>query len=295
MKTRPVIDNLIIEYPAVTHDKWKRINQLLDYLEMNGLVVKVHRMIGKGASEYHYQVLIGEQGGGRISLQWKHNSAREDKPYYSARLEVNPQKINKQHEQALHMIQSEIGSLEMCLLRGMDIAWDIPVMKENVIVIPKTGREENRVKGTRYYGYRGKDGYLKIYDKKKELEEVQGCKVDLEHLTRIEYHYKNDIGIPLSELDNKLDIQPSKFYDVVLIGGIGSQVKAEIKACIMCYINGWTQLKDYTRTTRQHIKEALEASRRLKMNETIKDYKQELITVIKRIGYDLYYATEKVS
>ncbi len=73
----------------------------------------------------------------------------------------------------------------------MDVAFDFPIHLSNLLVTSNTGREMNLFQGTRYFGgkgQRGKHGYCRIYDKKKELAS-KGVVID-EELTRVEMVYK---------------------------------------------------------------------------------------------------------
>ena len=96
------------------------------------------------------------------------------------RLEVNPNKhaASRFHDAVLEFLS------EWCtdgFLVRFDYAVDLPVPIEDVLVI-NSRKEKGLYKGTRYFGRRHSHGYLKIYDKAKEIHE------DI-HLTRVEYTF----------------------------------------------------------------------------------------------------------
>lgn len=73
-------------------------------------------------------------------------------------------------------------------LRKYDYAIDIPLSPDYVEVIGSR-KEPGLFKGTRYFGQAGEHGYLKVYDKQKELQKK--WKKECEHpLTRVEWTQK---------------------------------------------------------------------------------------------------------
>ena len=96
------------------------------------------------------------------------------------KLEINPNKhYSKPIFQALQKIINKF-----CVsgtLKKYDYAIDIPC-RPNDVKIFYTQKEPGLRKGTRYYGQRSKDGYVKIYDKKKE------ARLDY-NLTRVEHTF----------------------------------------------------------------------------------------------------------
>lgn len=97
-------------------------------------------------------------------------------------LRVNPNK---------YMSEDWFRELLDCLLkescegwiRKYDYAVDIPLEMRCVQVLD-TRKEPGLYKGTRYYGQAGRHGYLKIYDKQKDMKR-QG--EEIETLTRVEH------------------------------------------------------------------------------------------------------------
>lgn len=68
-------------------------------------------------------------------------------------------------------------------IRKYDYAIDIPKDMKSVQILD-TKKEPGLYKGTRYYGQAGRHGYVKVYDKQKDMKR-QG--VDMDTLTRVEH------------------------------------------------------------------------------------------------------------
>lgn len=101
------------------------------------------------------------------------------------KLEINP---NKHFEKPIfkELLKFLLENCGDCSLKRYDFCIDIKCKLTDIEVFGSR-KERGLYKGTRYYGQRNKDGYLKIYDKQKE----QGLE---KPLTRIEYTFVNDKG-----------------------------------------------------------------------------------------------------
>ena len=98
------------------------------------------------------------------------------------KLEINPNKHADKpiFVELLNFLKKNTGD---CTLKRYDLAIDIKCKLSDIEVFGSR-KEKGLYKGTRTYGQRNKDGYLKIYDKGKEQE------LDYD-LTRIEYTLVN--------------------------------------------------------------------------------------------------------
>jgi len=97
-------------------------------------------------------------------------------------LRVNPNKYF--HEEWFQELLSELMShASSGMLRKYDYAIDIPKEPKYIKVL-ESKKEPGLFKGTRYYGQSGRHGYLKIYDKQKDMKRQ---KVDIDVLTRVEH------------------------------------------------------------------------------------------------------------
>ena len=223
-------------------------------------------------------------GEGAIYVGWRHNSFRRNRELANKlKIEFNPSKCHPEY--VLFSIFKKLFTKNHKKITMLDIAWDVAVYKDSIIVKAKTGREENRLNGSRYWGTPGSNGRLKIYDKKKEREKV-GVKINQPLLTRIEYTWKMNKGISIESLD-EISIKPSEFYDLYLVNfkqnnekQLSKQKQAKILSMVYAIQQGWFQLKDFSRTAQEHIKKALECHSKLPLDQSI----QESMKTIKKIS-----------
>lgn len=98
------------------------------------------------------------------------------------KLRVNPNKHMNEpwFLDLLSLLGDEMSS---GVLLKYDYAIDIPTEPKNVEVL-ETRKEPGLYKGTRYYGQQGRHGYLKIYDKQKDMARHG---IDLPVTTRVEH------------------------------------------------------------------------------------------------------------
>lgn len=254
-------DNLIYYVEDATtyqHDEFRR---QLEIAETYGRISQVRHSIGNGFSKYHYNTFIGV-GAGAIHIGYKHNSSPEGQNSYRMRVEVNPsKKLAKDAERAQRMAMSIIAecfSKNTKYVRGVEVAFDIPIPRERLCVVSKTGRERNMYKGTVYYGERGQHGYLKMYDKKKELKQKQGKEIAEEHLTRIEISLRFETNeFPLTfHLFSK--ISSMNFNDLYQVSELKIQESVgNVKACIIAVTSGEMQIGELSRAAQVKMKKAL--------------------------------------
>ena len=97
-------------------------------------------------------------------------------------LRVNPNKY--MYEQWFQDLLSTLLRFSSSgVLRKYDYAVDIPLEPKYVEVLGSR-KEPGLYKGTRYYGQDGRHGYLKVYDKQKDMARQ---KVEIPKLTRVEH------------------------------------------------------------------------------------------------------------
>lgn len=248
-----MIDNLVIYTEEVRPSAFDLFKEKLSLGELQGLVMPVRLTIGKGRSEYHYRLNIG-QGGGSITVGFKHNSARESEEFYRMRIEFNPQK-NQHLYKGFWAVYNSLFANHTKTVKQFDLAFDVPVEISQVLVYSLTGREKSYFKNTQYFGSPGNTGRLKVYDKKAELEENQGVKIEDEQKTRIEYTMKFEEAIT-AQLLSKRELNLNADYKIVVFDG--EKVKGELKACILAMQDNTVQMNEFTRTTKTKIKKALE-------------------------------------
>lgn len=281
MKT--YLDNLILYVENVTLYQFDNFILQLEIAETYGKIPRVKREIGLGFSKYHHNVRIGE-GGGAIHIGFKHNSVMENQNSYRLRFEVNPSKqlAVGGSEARQNAVDIFVGSFSANtkLIKGIDVAFDVPMPKEKLFVVSKTGRGRNIIKGTTYYGERGQNGHLKVYDKKKELERKQGIEIEEEHLTRIEFGLK--LADPLTfHLFSKVgtvginDLYQASVLDIEKSQGV-------VKACILAVSSGEMQMGELSRTYQLKTKKALADMRLLDLDDAYANAQQEIMGTIQK-------------
>lgn len=165
---------------------------------------------------------------------------------------------------------------------SMDVAFDFPIHLSNVLVTSNTGRVMNLFQGTRYFGgkgQRGKHGYCRIYDKKKELVS-KGVVID-EELTRVEMVYKPNKVKMVEELLTDL---PSfnKLYTGTIIN-LEKTINPIYKAMLICLLNGKMAINEFSRHYRRVLKKQLDSQEEINFDQMLKSVWDSQILLIK--GY----------
>lgn len=167
--------------------------------------------------------------------------------YPILKLEINPNKHAKKpiFNDLLRFLKENTGD---CTLKRYDFCIDIPLKLRDIEVFGSK-KEKGLYKGTRYFGQRNKDGYLKIYDKGKEQE------ID-DDLTRIEYTLVYSKGKNSKDGLNFQNIYllSDKKNDTTLKG----TTKAVMKLYSLCMASGIdceNIISDLDRRTRKQIEE----------------------------------------
>lgn len=277
------LDNLILYVENVSIFQWDSFRKQLEVAETYGRIPRVSYYIGTGISKYHYNLVIG-QGGGAVHIGFKHNGSKEHREAYTLRLEVNPSKeLMKGSKQAQEwfreiFVQSFVSHKKT--IKGVDIAYDIPVKKEELMVVSLTGRDRNVNKGTLYYGERGQHGQLKVYDKKKELKKKQGIEIEEEHLTRIEYSLRLDEPLTIQWFGALSHYSINDMYKISKIDT--ADADPLIRAIIFAVNNNEMQLKEFSRTFQQKTKKALDRMGLVDLDGAFSSARDEILTLIKR-------------
>jgi len=271
------LDNLVYYAENVTITAWENLTEELHLGEHQALLPTVYRVIGTGASEYHHNLHIG-RGAGAIMISWKHNSARELQPSYRMRIEFNPSKQTKMTKWFWETFIQRIIQYPK-YIKQMDLAFDIPTHVNNISAISLTGRDRSLFKNTRYFGSSGKSGRLKIYDKKTELEDVQGVLVEDENLTRIEYTMKFDEPVHLGYLESIPDLGINEEY-IFSNFNLGDN-EGVIKSAILAIQNNDMELKEFSRSYKVKIKKAFADMEKFDLDHEFRNAKQSILNNIK--------------
>lgn len=270
------IDNLILNVEDVSPELIGTLQYRLEVAETYGKIPKVKQYIGVGISKYHYNLVIGD-GGGAAHIGWKHNGQKENQRGYRLRLEVNPSKNNTDGMDAFKEIFADVFKNSRKLIKGVDIAYDVPIDMKDIMPVSLTGRTRNRIKDTLFFGGRG-GGQLKVYDKKKELQQKQGIQIPEEHLTRIEYSMRLDEPMNINFFSKFNDMNISELYQVSHLET--GQVDGVVKACIIAINSGQMEMKELSRTYQAKTKKALAAMGLLDLDQGYTNAKEELLKQI---------------
>lgn len=271
------IDNVVLEYiikyhtdfTSYLHDLVKKHNLETEYWE---------RLNCPYCSKYqfynnHYHVCNG------IYMMVGKYSTKSDisgtwDTYPIVKLEINPNKHAKKpiFNDLLQFLKNNTGD---CNLKRYDFCIDIPKKLKDIEVFGSR-KEKGLYKGTRYFGQRNKDGYLKIYDKGKE-QEIE------DDLTRIEYtlvpdkrsHQKDGLNF------QNVYILTDKKSDTSLKG----TTKAVMKLYSLCMASGIdceNIIAELDRRTRKQIEENINGFmyKQLEIDVTLHD---ELLNQIKNV------------
>jgi hypothetical protein len=257
-----ILDNLVLIIENVTSTDMEQFNKGLERIDFSGNI-EVNFYIGKQISQYHYNYHIGAFGEqGAIHIGWKHNNAKgiernhDSQEMHKMRIEFNPS--HQPPDRPIFDIFREIFLNHKKRIYYMDLAIDTETDLRTLNISSLTGKDRNIVHGTIYYGQRGKDGRLKVYDKKKEQSvkhKIKPENLPYEHWTRLEYTVKFEEGITI---DNIINYKP-KINQQYLITCPSDTKKltAELRSYIQSIQDGYCELKEFSRTNRNKIKETL--------------------------------------
>lgn len=270
------LDNLVFYVTDVDLQRFNRFVATLDQGEIQGNVVNVYRTIGKGASRYHHNISIG-QGGGAIYISWKHNMKKEGLAAYDMRVEFNPSKSSSLHSWFWGQFK-EIFFYCTKYVKQFDLAFDLPQYISNISVVSLTGKDRSLFKNTVYYGSSGKHARLKMYDKKKELKQVQDIDIPEENLTRIEYTVKYDDPIHLNFLKEIPDLSINEQYNVSNFNL--QKNEGVIKASMLALQNGQMELKEFSRDYKKKIKKAFADMEKIDLDHEYRNAKKKILDEI---------------
>lgn len=281
------LDRLILKYEKVSEEQFEKFLRSLNARQVLVKNTIVKYTLGTTIKDFHHNLNIGK-GEGAIFIGYKHNSSKQTKEY-NLKVEFNPSKLQDQslHEDDVNAIQKFVfGTLNNALkgnkrlVTGFDVAFDLTVNNSRIVPVSNTGRMQDRHKGTIYYGNRGKHGYLKIYDKKKELLEVHNREITDDDLTRIEFSFRISDGLVINDLCKEPIFRISDLYNFSFIDY--ESLKGTLKACVLAYSTGMMDLKEFPRRTKDNIKKALKDMDQLDLDHALKSNWENIITDVKQ-------------
>lgn len=164
---------------------------------------------------YCYQFHVRLEEGEYLHVFYK-NFREKEGFLHTLRLETRPEYYERWSE-IWEWLGQKASRVEFV---SCDMAYDVPVSLENVVVMSRDVRRALHLyKTTRYFGapYQRKlDGYCRVYDKKQELLDRHGIEIEGD-LTRIEMVYKPTEKMELAEIRNRPPEQNKHYYAAVII------------------------------------------------------------------------------
>lgn len=284
IRLKTTLDRLILVIEDAQIYKYEKLREQLEIAETYGRIPRVIYEIGKRASEYHHIIRIGE-GSGAVFIGYKHNSAKENQNSYKMKIELNPSaKLSKTVSAARKIamqILIEIFAGNTKLIKGIDVAFDVPVSNKDIYAVSLTGKERQTFKDTVYYGSSGSSGRLKIYDKKKELEKKQGVEIPEENLTRIEYSVRLKEPITLQLFSKVENWKINETYQISRLNL--DKTEGIVKSGVICVTSGQMEIKEFSRTYQQKIKKALENMGLLNLDHAYSNARNEITDIIQQL------------
>lgn len=271
------LDNLILNVKNVSFSQYEgfleRLQEKLVGIEWTEDLLASYQK--NRACEYHYNLRIGN-GAGATYIGYQHNSEKPSGLGFTLKLETNPAKETAE-QILLRDIFKDYFSGHLIVIKGGDVALDIPQPISSILAVSLTGRVQDRHKGTLYFGTRGKHGYLKIYDKKKEVLDKQLVRISEEFLTRIEFSFRFKTPLTIDEFS----ATTLNMDDLYKISVMESDVSDPLmKACLFSYLNGHQDLKEFTRTYKTKIKKALDSMNPIKLDHTFTSAQSQIVNKI---------------
>lgn len=280
-------DMINLRYEQVMEHEYKKIRKEVERLYNENKIVDYKFYEKFGSTDYRHNIHIqpGLNHEGAIYIGWHHNSARPNPIMsYDLKIELNPSKVNyiTNHDDGfkksefindveIFKILAPILDKKVVRIIEFDIAIDLPYKMESIISIPLQGRSMNLIQGTRYYGQKHKDMYLKIYDKAKERKEKTGQDVGGD-LTRLEFSIRpaNGNGLTFSALEKYL-IDIDKYYLIALYTNTLADVN--VRCQVYSIITGFIQFKEFNHRQKKKIVTTIENELiRLSINQIVSKY-----------------------
>lgn len=266
----------------------------LDYFETVGSLPKVKRSLGFGYSDYKYKLHVGE-GGGAVYIGYQSNgvNAKLAKERFDMKIEFNPSKHDFQKYNMFWKAMARFKGFKKGV-KGFDIAYDVKCKISDVMPISLTGKRTNRIEGSYYFGKKGLNGFMKIYDKAKE--EIDKGKEVTEYIdkTRFEVSIVFAESTNLQLLNSMEDFNLNELYAVSVL----EMGKLDIET--QCYIyalqTGFKTFEQFeSRRKREKIKKALKDIGTLDFDGIYKKNKKHFLGQVKRCLNFEWYAFDNDS
>lgn len=308
------IDRMVMMIINVSLEQWDKFKTQIGANRVFYPFTPLYESEGRGMSKYKYSLNFG-QGEGAIRVDYYHNTTPLHSKEATMRIEWNPAKhdyLNTEHkdEQTGEVLQKHYpadrfweilkttinkqGKMNRLTgewtgnrreIRYIDFAFDFPVAKDKLVVFEKKGKQKSNYKGTLYWGNKNSDGYMKIYDKKKERgKKLEKKYQKYDEITRVEVTLKFEQGVGYAGINSIKDFELSTMYDIYIFDERKVKVDSTLKAMILCLINGLMEEKDFSRRYREKIKNAFENIARINLDNILQTHLNQLM----KLMYDKY-------
>lgn len=295
-------DRLNMRYEKVGADEFAEILAAIERLACENKIVNYCYEERTSSIEYRHNIYVQTtlNSEGAVFIGWQHNKEKmRENCHYDLKVEFNPSKTfeEKVYEDG-HLVSSNKRQADLYVYKALgrildmkvnrviefDMAIDLRIAINELVSISRKGRFMDLYKGTRYFGTKHKDMYLKIYDKTRERKEKANEVID-GNLTRIEFTIKpnNGGGILFHDLRQyMLDID--NYYSFALYND--NALTDNMKSNILCLLHGLRQFKDFHHKNKKKILEEIDEKLvTISINEIANHYWNQLLEPIREWSF----------
>lgn len=289
------IDRINLRVSKVAGEEWQRIIDGLFYLTRDSKIVNYNippEKLGIGEYRHSIHIDVSTDRQGAMYLGFQNNGAKlNSNNIYDMKIEFNPSK-STDGTQAVFELLNEIISDKAVRLIELDVAIDVPLKHSEVYSVNVSGRNVHAYATTRYFGQMHTDGYLKVYDKRKERLEQNNEDIGHE-LTRIEFTVRPNgrDGVGYQRLLSH-EINYDKLYR---IGSVNEITDFYVKCVVLALMSSENTMtfKNVPRSERKKIKAELDSNvQRLYVDDVFRLRWEELVQGIKKWFFNSADLTE---
>ena len=303
------IDRMVMMIINVSLEQWEDFKRKLGANKVFYPFTEIYEGENKGMSKYRYSLNFG-RGEGAIRVDYYHNTTPLHSKEATMRIEWNPAKheylnteyvceqtqrktIHNPADRFWEILKTTInkqGKMNRLTgewtgnrreIRYIDFAFDFPVAKDKLVIFEKKGKQKSNYKGTLYWGNKNSDGYMKVYDKKKE----RGNKLEKKYqkyddITRVEVTLKFEQGVGYAGINAIKDFELSTMYDIYIFNEEKLKVDSTLKAMILCLINGLMEEKEFSRRYRDKLKSAFADMTKINLDIILQKHIKQLMNLM---------------
>lgn len=267
----------------------------LDYFETVGALPAIKRTMGNTSySDYKYKLNIGS-GAGAMFIGYQANgvNAKIAKEKFDMKIEFNPAKHDYNKYNMLWKALSRFKQFRKGV-KGFDIAYDLNVKINDVMPLSLSGKKTNRLHGSYYFGQKGANGFMKIYDKAKE--EIDKGKEVTEYIDKTRF----EVSIVLAESTNLQLLHSMESFKLNELYAVSVPEMDKLDIETQCYIyalqTGFKTFEQFeSRRKREKIKKALNDIGTLDFDGIYQKNKKHFLGQVKRCLNFEWYAFDKDS